>query len=528
MNTLKHSSAYNLRIALAVSLGGFLFGFDAAVISGVTGYIVPEFKLTDLQQGWAVSCLTLASTIAMLVSGPISDRFGRKRLLQFAGLFYALSALFSALAPTFTILVIARMLGGLAVGTALILAPMYIAETSSQANRGRMVSVQQLNIVLGFSAAYFSNDFLQKLSVSESAFALEQNLSSEVWRWMLGIEFIPAILFFLVMFFVPFSPRWLMLKQRKEEAKKIMEKIHGPALAASEFQQIEQSLGKTESQAPISALWKPALRLVVGVGLIVGILQQITGVNAIYFYATTIFEQSGVGKNAAFTQAVWIGIINVVFTLLAMALIDKLGRRPLLLIGTIGVALSMGLTAYGFSQASFNLSKEKAQAFEELLKVPGFEAIIDKDFESDLAFKGAVKNVLNEHYDEKEAVYVYATNESKLIESSIRMNPVLILIGILGFVASFAFSLGPVMWVLLSELFPNWIRGIAISFIGFVNSVVSFLVQFVFPWELSNLGNGLTYMIYGGMAVLGFILLYRYMPETKGKSLEQIEEELVG
>ncbi|MEO0899718.1 MAG: sugar porter family MFS transporter [Bacteroidota bacterium] len=515
-----HNSRSNLIIALGVSLGGFLFGFDAAVISGVTGYIQSEFSLNDLQLGWVVACLTFASSIAMLTIGPISDRLGRKSLLQVTGILYAISAVLSALAPTYAFLVFARMIGGLAVGSALILAPMYIAETSAPQNRGRMVSIQQLNIVLGFSAAYFSNYYLLYLSKSPLDFSMEMNLEQEVWRWMLGIETLPALLFMIAMMFVPPSPRWLMLKNRTEQAKKTLERIHSKAIAKEEFEKMKSSMVNVSAKVPLKELLNPSLRMVLSVGVLIAVLQQITGVNAIYFYATNIFEQSGVGKDAAFAQAVWVGIINVVFTLIAMFVIDHFGRRPLLLIGVVGVVLSMGLTSYGFFQARYQLTTETIQEIPEIMVSQDLKNMTAIEYSSDVEFKKDLKSSIGEE--------LFVKHQSKLIQNSIKMNPLIVLIGILGFVASFAVSLGPVMWVLLSEIFPNWIRGLAISAVGFVNSLVSFLVQLAFPWEVSNLGSSLSYLIYAVFAIVGLILLHKYLPETKGKSLEEIEKELVG
>lgn len=516
MRKERTSSRNHFLIALSVSLGGFLFGFDAAVISGVTGYIVPQFHLSDLQLGWVVASLTMSSALAMLTVGPLSDQIGRKPLLMVTGILYAISALFSAVAPDFTTLVIARMVGGLAVGAALILAPMYIAETSSPQKRGQMVSIQQLNIVLGFSAAYFSNYYLLQISQSTHMWVIEFGLKEEVWRWMLGIEIIPAILFSFAMIFVPRSPRWLMLHKRKKEAWQVLKRIHPLGWVEEEFRQMEVSINQTHKEVSWNSLWSPSLRSVLFIGLVVGILQQITGVNAIYFYATTIFEQSGVGKDAAFAQAIWVGIINVVFTLVAMWAIDRLGRRPLLLVGIVGVALSMVLTAYGFSEARYQLTLESLQQFED---IPLNEALLQMEghiYDSDVVFKRALKTAVGEE--------LYGKYQGELIAQSIQMNAWLILIGILGFVASFALSLGPVMWVLLSELFPNWIRGLAISVVGFVNAVVSFLVQLAFPWELSHFGNATSYVIYAIFAIIGLILVWRYLPETKGKSLEEIEK----
>jgi len=509
------SSRRTLAAALSVSLGGFLFGFDASVISGVIRFIKPEFGLSDLELGWVVSSPAFSAMFAMLAAGALSDRFGRKRVLTVVAFLYAVSAILSALAPSTWVLVLARMLGGVAFGAALILAPMYIAEISPAKQRGRLVSVQQLNIVLGFSAAYFSNYFILT-AIDGSSWLTE----AVAWRWMLGVEAIPALIYCALAFVIPYSPRWLMLKGRSQEALEVLIWLHGEEGARAEAAGIRDALDRGEDEAKdYKALLARGMRFVLLVGLLVGVLQQITGVNAIYFYATTIFEQSGIGADASFAQAVWVGIINVVFTILAMLLIDRLGRKPLLIIGLLGVAVSMGITSHGFNQATYEWPVEHALQLEGV--TPSMVAdVTDRTYDSDLAFKNSVRDALGEER--------YRQHESAIIEASARMNAGLILVGILGFVASFAFSLGPVMWVMLSELFPNRIRGLAIALIGFVNSAVSWFVQLVFPWELSNLGNGLTYLIYGLFALVGLVLLAAFLPETKGKSLEQIEDEFVG
>lgn len=518
--TNKHSNHMkgkrnHIWIAALVSLGGFLFGFDASVISGVTKFVKPQFALSDFELGWVVSSPTFSAMFAMLVAGTISDRIGRKKVLIVVAFLYAISALWSALAGGFAALVAARMIGGLAFGSALVLAPIYIAEISLAKNRGKMVSIQQLNIVLGFSVAYFSNYYLQGLVGADGTMNEET-----VWRWMLGIELAPALLYFVALFFVPRSPRWLLVQNREEEGKAVLAQLHGEEQMQIELQQIQDSIADTDStnKPTLKSLLKPTLRFVLLIGLTVGILQQITGVNAIYFYATTIFEQSGVGANAAFAQAVWVGIINVVFTLVAMSLIDRMGRRPLLLIGIVGIAISMFLTSYGFRQATYELTSEDIAKIEDLPEEK-LSGIVGQIYADDVSFKNAMKEALGE--------VEFSQFEGDIVKEAIQMNPIIILIGILGFVASFAISLGPVMWVMLSELFPNWIRGLAISVIGFINSATSWLVQFIFPWELANWGNSTTYLLYGVFALVGFGILWRTLPETKGKSLEEIEKELV-
>jgi SP family arabinose:H+ symporter-like MFS transporter len=452
---------YMTTTALIVALGGFLMGFDASVISGVVRFIEVEFGLSPLQLGWVVSSLSLTATAGMLASGPLSDRLGRRPVLRIAAVLFAVSAIASALAPNYVTLVLARMLGGFGVGAALIVAPMYIAEMAPPASRGRFVSFNQLNIVVGISVAFFSNYLILTLGESGTAWSEALRLGEWNWRWMLGIEALPAVAYLLALSFVPESPRWLAMRGRVAEATEVLGRVAG-ADAAAVLRDVKQSivaearLGKSSWRA----LLHPSLRLVMTIGIVIGILQQITGINAVFFYAPMIFEKSGIGTNAAFMQAALVGLVNLAFTIVAMAVIDRFGRRPLLGLGLAGIAVCMLLLAWGFSAGDGT-------------------------------------------------------------------NPRLILFAILGFVASFAISLGPVMWVLFSELFPNRVRAVAISFVGVVNSATAFLVTLLFPSQLQALGSSTTFLIYGVFAVAGLAFVMRVLPETKGRSLEELETLLV-
>ncbi|MGB0430731.1 MAG: sugar porter family MFS transporter [Bacteroidia bacterium] len=507
-----------LYIAFVVSLGGFLFGFDAGIISGVMSFAGPEFDLNDMQSGWVVSSPSFAAMLSMLVSGRLSDVIGRKKILIVVALMYAVSAAFSAYATSYEMLYIARMVGGVAFGAALVLAPTYIAEISSSENRGKLVSLQQLNIVLGFFAAFLSNYFFNKFYTEGYSSLTEAN----VWRWMLGVEFFPAILYFILLFFVPKSPRWLFTKNLKEEARVILEKIYGAKIAANEIKNIEeQALGnKDESKVSLKSLLLPSLRFILIIGLVVGVLQQITGINAVYFYATSIFKQTGIGNDASFSSGVLLSTITVIFTFVAIATIDKMGRRPLLLIGIAGVAISLIVCAFGFYNASYELkSSEVDNLVLNGITTDDLSFALDKKYDSDLEFKNVMKENLGNQ--------LYAKNEGAILEAATNINSTLVLVGIMAFIACFAFSLGPVMWVLLSELYPIKYRGAAIGVIGFVNSFTSWVVQQVFPWELSNFGNALTFLIFGLIALVGFFILMKILPETKGKSLEELEAQLV-
>ena len=452
---------YVLRTVLSVALSGFLMGFDASVISGVVTFVEKEFALGKLEVGLAVASLTLGATASLLFAGRLADRHGRRRMLRIAAVVFTASALLSAVAQDFVTLIAARLLSGLGVGAALVVAPMYIAEIAPAAIRGRMVSFYQLNVVLGITAAFFSNYLILQLGHSDWPLSTQLRLDELNWRLMLGIGALPSMTFFVLLFTVPESPRWLAMHGRFDLARRVLSRAHGTELAEAELAEVRVSLAHEQgrSEVRLRELFAPELRFVMIIGLTVGILQQITGINAVFFYAPVIFEHAGASVNGAFAQAVCVGVVNLVFTVLALLLIDRLGRRPLLLCGTAGIALSMGLLGYGFRGAA--------------------------------------------------------------------MESALVLIGVLAFVASFALSLGPVMYVLLSEIFPNRIRGLAISFVGVVNSAVSFGVQFLLPWELENLGNSRPWLIYGLFAVLGLVFIARLVPETRGRSLEALEESLV-
>ncbi len=510
-----------MMIALIVALGGLLMGFDASVISGVVKFIEPEFGLSKLELGWSVASLTLTATLAMMIAGPLSDKVGRRTVLRYAAVLYAISAIASAFAPSFIFLVIARMIGGFGVGASLILAPMYIAEIAPPAMRGRMVSFNQLNIVVGISLAFFTNYLILQFGKSDASWAVNLKFDEYNWRWMLGLETLPAVLYFFGLFAVPKSPRWLIMQGESEEAIKIMSRFSDPSEAQKQIMTIKKSLDQEENkkESSFKDLFHPSLKLVVTIGVVVAILQQITGINSVFFYAPMIFEQSGLGTDASFIQAILVGIVNLVFTIVAIVFIDKLGRKPLLSFGVAGIAISMALLSYGFSAATYSVNTQSITELPAQVDQEALTPLFDQVYDSETDFQVAAEAVIGTE--------VYAAHKSELIKSAIHMDTMLILIAILAFVASFAISIGPVMWVLFSELFPNRIRGIAISFVGLINSAVSFLVQWIFPWELEVLGSSLTFLIYGVFAALGLIFIIRVIPETKGKSLEELEEQLV-
>jgi len=360
-----------------------------------------------------------------------------------------------------------------------------------------------------------------KYSQSNTGWAQFLHLKEYNWRWMLGIQALPALTYFILLFIVPESPRWLIMHNQLDKAKEILSKMNGKDKVNEIVDSVRKGLnsGEKKEKASLKELLNPTLKLVLIAGLVVAITQQITGINSVFYYAPMIFAQTGIGTNAAFSQAIMVGIINLIFTIVAMLLIDRLGRKPLLIIGVSGVVITMFLLTYAFGTATYTLTAEKTKNLSSEIDQKKLSPLFDKVYQSDVDFNKAISSALGADVVKK--------HNDVIVSSAIKMNSILVLIGILGFVASFAISLGPVMWVLLSELFPNHVRGLAISFVGFINSAISFTVQLVFPWELVKLGNSTTFFIYGVFGVIGLAFIIFKLPETKGRTLEELEIQLV-
>lgn len=515
---MAYKKSYSFFLSFIVAFGGFIFGFDASVISGAIGQISNQYNLSPIEQGLVVGAPTLGAILAASAVGYLSDYFGRKKILILIAALYLVSILGSSFAVNYNMLVAFRFVGGLAFAS-LMIAPLYIAEISPASLRGKYVSLNQLNIVIGFSVAYFSNYWFLSFSATDSALVSEFGIKEHLWRWMLGIEAVPSLVYFLILFFVPETPRWLILNNRKEEAKKLLNSMVPEDEANEQLLQQPEKDHEASFFKKLGELFKPEMRFIMGVGIFIGIIQQVTGVNAIYFYAPTIFEQSGIGTNAAFAQAIWIGIINIVFTLVAIAAIDKFGRRPLMIAGLTGVILSMGLCGYGFAKTTYELTADNLPKSLSAEQAEQIRPMIAVSYDSDVKFKNELKKTIGDAAARQ--------HEGAILQVSTKTNSTLILLGIFGFVAAFAISLGPVMWVMLSEIFPNTVRGVAIAFVGVINSIASFIVQLFFPWQLANMGSAMTFMVYGGFALVGLIVVLKYLPETKGKTLEQLETVLM-
>lgn len=501
------------RAASTVSLGGFVFGFDAAVIGGIVGAVATQFDLAPWEIGMLVSAPTLSAVAASFTVGLISDIIGRKKILILLAALFVVSAVFSAFAWSFMALVVARAIGGYAFGC-LTQAPVYIAEISPAEKRGRLVAINQLAIVIGLSAAFFSNFAIQTFGGDLPLF------DEERWRLMLAVELVPALLWLFGMFTVPETPRWLATQSRWDEVKAVLTRLGSSSDPDTTIAEIKADVGQEKAQvtANLASLFGRSVWFAFIIGIIIAIVQQVTGINTVLFYAATIFEQTGVGTNAAFTQAVFVGVTFVVFTIVAMVLIDRIGRRPLMIAGLIGVTTSLAIVAFGFNSATYALDETGVAKIEAALEDADLSSIQDVEYPSDIAFKSAVSQLIGSD--------TLRDNEGLFLAEGMRGNSTLILIAILGFVASFAFSLGPVMWVYLAEIFPNRVRGVAISFVTIFNSGASWLVQFLFPIQLASGGIAGVFTWYASFGLIGLILVAWLMPETKGLSLEQVSDKM--
>ncbi|TGV00791.1 MFS transporter [Flavivirga rizhaonensis] len=506
--------------ATIVAMGGFLFGLDAALISGTTKFISKEFALSSLELGTVVSAPAWGVLLALLFAGWVSNRFGRKRAIQIIAILYIVSAVSSAFAPSYIMLVIARFLGGLAF-TSISLASMYIGEIAPQKYRGKLVSMIQINIVIGLSAAYFINYLIVDLVASGADWVSEWGLDTNTWRWMLGTEILPAVIWLGLLFLVPRSPSWLVFQNRIDEAKTTLRKLIPENEVEHHITDMQESLNKSSDDRSLRAQFKEIMgkpmRVTLIIALTIAIAQQATGINAILFYAQTVIEQLGIGSDASFLQAIWIGLTSVIFTVLGLLLVDKLGRRPLIIWGMVWIVASLGLCSYGFSQARYTVSQEAVVEMTEIPNSQRLNAIVGVEYKSDAEFKSALKDTLGED-DARDF-------SGLLIQKSASLNAMLIFFAILSFIAAFHFSVGPVMWVLFSEIFPISIRGIAIPAITLITSIVSMLVQQFFPWQLDKFGISTTLLVYAIIVGIGLIILFKYLVETKGLTIEEIQEK---
>ncbi|MEO1246863.1 MAG: MFS transporter [Pseudomonadota bacterium] len=517
----KRATAF--RYAFIVALGGFIFGLDAALISGTVRFVTVEFGLSDLQVGAVVSAPGFGVIFALLVTGHIAARLGRRKALLIIASLYLVSAIASVLAPNFEALVAARFLGGLAF-TSLSLASMYIGEIAPSEMRGKLVSMNQINIVIGLSAAYFANNVILQASASGAEWVQTVGIVDYTWRWMLGIEILPALLWLLLLLQIPESPRWLVQTGDVQSARNVLERLLPAGRVEPAIIEIQASAEHGHAQKSVGAqladLFHPRMRTALWLGLTIAIVQPITGINSILFYAPTVFEQTGIGTDAAFAQAVVVGLVSVVFTVLALLLIDKVGRRPMTLLGLTWAGLSLAACAWLFSTATYVLDDKVAPNLSANVSLEDLRPVMGAEFDSDVAFKAAVRDAIGDGE--------LRANESVLLQNAAQLNSTAILVAIVSFIAAFNFSIGPIMWVLFSEIFPIYVRSIAIPSFALVTSVVNYFVNQFFPWQLNNMGAAEIFSFYGGCVFAGLLILSRILPETKNKTIEQIERELSG
>lgn len=450
---------YLIIVSLAVAIGGFLFGFDTAVISGAILFVKNKFLLDSVSEGYLVSSALVGCIIGVTLAGTLSDRFGPKKILFVSAVLFAFSGIMTSFAPTYQLLIAGRLIGGLGIGIASMLSPLFIAEFSPPHFRGRMVTLYQLAITIGIVMAYFSNAFLLNLSQSSPSLfgtgtILNYLFIEEVWRGMFGTLMFPAVLFLIMLLFVPESPRWLIKKGSDEKAKTIFNKLYSAEIADHEIKEVKASLSIEEGS--LMQLFNPGMRIALLIGILLPFFSQICGINVIIYYGPKIFKEAGFALSDAFGSQVTIGVINVIFTLVAIWKIDSFGRKPLLLAGVAGVALSLVVIGFFFY---FNV-----------------------------------------------------------------LNSFVLLLLFLFFIACFAFSFGPICWVIISEIFPTKIRGRAMSIATLSLWITNAVIGQLFPWMLENMKAYGTFWLFALTSIAAFFFIYKIIPETKNKSLEEIEK----
>jgi len=459
INTITHenkkSTTYLYLVCVVAALGGFLFGFDTAVISGTVSLVKNDFNLNAVSEGWFVSCALLGCIIGVSFSGKLSDKYGRKVVLVLSAILFLASALGCMLSNSFTVLIVFRLIGGLGIGVASMVSPLYISEFSPSRYRGMMVSLYQLALTIGIVLAYFSNAYLANHAADANAGGLtDKILGAEVWRAMLGLGAIPAAIFLVSLFMVPESPRWLLLKGNEQDAKDILIKIDGADAAEREIMAFKAQ--DKNDDTSLKELFKPVYRKALWIGLLLPFLSQVCGINAVIYYGPRILEQAGFTLNSALGGQVTIGLVNVVFTFVAIFTIDKWGRKPLLFAGVGGAVVSLVIIG-------------------------------------------------------------------TLFALGITSGP-WILIFILAFIACFAFSFGPVCWVVVGEIFPNAVRGKAMALATLSLWIGNFLVGQLTPVMLEGIGSSWTFWLFALCCSPALWITWKLIPETKGRSLEDIED----
>ena len=453
--------SYLIFLSVVAALGGFLFGYDTAVISGTIAQVTQLFQLDALQQGWYVGCALVGSIVGVLFAGILSDKLGRKLTMVISAVLFSTSALGCALSADFAQLVVYRIIGGVGIGVVSIVSPLYISELAVAQYRGRLVSLYQLAVTVGFLGAYLVN--YQLLAWAESGTQLSVDwlnkvFITEVWRGMLGMETLPAILFFIIIFFIPESPRWLIVRGKELKAVDILEKIYNSITEAKSQLKETKSVLTSETRSEWSLLMKPGIFKAVIIGVCIAILGQFMGVNAVLYYGPSIFENAGLSGGDSLFYQVLVGLVNTLTTILALVIIDKVGRKKLVYYGVSGMVVSLILIGLYF-----------------------------------------------------------------LFGDSLGVSSLFLLVFFLFYVFCCAVSICAVVFVLLSEMYPTKVRGLAMSIAGFALWIGTYLIGQLTPWMLQNLTPAGTFFLFALMCVPYMLIVWKLVPETTGKSLEEIE-----
>ena len=458
--------SYLIFLSVVAALGGFLFGYDTAVISGTIAQVSQLFQLDALQQGWYVGCALIGSIVGVLFAGILSDKLGRKLTMVISAVLFSTSALGCAISADFTQLVIYRIIGGVGIGVVSIVSPLYISEVSVAQYRGRLVSLYQLAVTVGFLGAYLVNYQLLGYAQSGSQLSIDwlnKIFVTEVWRGMLGMEMLPAVLFFIIIFFIPESPRWLIVKGKEEKAVNILEKIYNSVSEATSQLNETKSVLTSETKSEWALLMKPGIFKAVIIGVCIAILGQFMGVNAVLYYGPSIFENAGLSGGDSLFYQVLVGLVNTLTTVLALVIIDKVGRKKLVYYGVSGMVFSLLLIGAYF-----------------------------------------------------------------LFGESLGVSSLFLLVFFLFYVFCCAVSICAVVFVLLSEMYPTKVRGLAMSIAGFALWIGTYLIGQLTPWMLQNLTPAGTFFLFAVMCMPYMLIVWKLVPETTGKSLEEIERYWTG
>jgi len=463
MSEYSNQIKYVVWLSVVASLGGFLFGYDTAVISGTVDQVARQFNLNDITTGWYVGCALLGSIAGVVVAGSLSDRFGRKIVLIISAILFTVSGIGCMIAGNEVQLVIFRIIGGIGIGVASVISPLYIAEISVPSFRGRLVSMYQLAITAGFLGAYLANYGLQNYSESLLAGGVSPNLydkifASEAWRGMLGMESIPALIFLIVLFLIPESPRWLIVKGEEKKAAVILKKIYGETEAKNQINNVKNIIS-LETDSNWRMLFQPGFRMAMFIGVALAILGQFMGVNAVLYYGPTIFKETGLSSGDSLFYQSLVGLVNMLTTVLALIIIDKVGRKQLVYWGVSGMVISLVIIGFYF-------------AIGDKLNIP----------------------------------------------------PVFLLIFFLAYIFSCAISICAVIFVLLSEMYPVKVRGAAMSIAGLSLWIGTYLIGQLTPLMLTKLTPAGTFWLFAVMCVPYMLIVWKLLPETTGKSLEEIEQ----